>query len=367
MVLANEIGPHTGLSREMGVTIDRCWKRGKFSYLRDLLQAIDRHRPDVVHVYYEIFLFGGIPQALAVPFLLRAIRRRGIPCLLTVSNLVPWAKLTFRYMRWTHTPPFPWLAKPFLRFFYDRILSTVGPVTTFEAAAVETLVRDYRLERSRAEVIPLGLENHRREQHRESARQHLGLDEGRLVFLFFGYLTRYKGIQLLLQAFQRHRERHPESLLLVGGGKPTRMEGRADYEHFWRDLHQIAEQIGPDGIRMLGYVEAEEAPRLFAAADLFCMPYRVHMSSSGPLVTGASWGLPMMLSGAFTDIVGNGWPLVETNVREMKEFMDRFAEDTAFRDSLTGCTADWAAGRPGLEDVADRYVARYLAMCGAEN
>lgn len=366
LVLANEVEGHTGPSTELGVKIDRCWKRGKFSCFRDLIAALDRHRPDVVHLYYEIFLFGGIPQAMLVPWMLWQIRRRGIPCLLTVSNLVPWAKLTFRYMRWTHTPPFPWLAKPFLRLFYGLVFRWVGPITTFEGGAVETLVGDYRLERERVEVIPLGLELRTRSDGRSEARARLDLHEDRLVFLFFGYLTRYKGIRILLRAFRRHRERHPESILLVGGGKPTRMEGRADYERFWADLNRIAEEIGPDGVRMLGYVESGVTTDLFAAGDLLCMPYRVHMSSSGPLVTGASWGLPMMLSAAFADIVGEDWPLVKAEEQEMVEFLDRFAESPAFRRDLAEHTERWTGGRPGLREVAERYVARYQAMWSAK-
>lgn len=83
--------------------------------------------------------------------------------------------------------------------------------------------------------------------------------------LFFGTLARYKGVNLLLDAFELVRREHPEAELVLAGAP-------ADVD--LRKLTQRAAAIGGVEVRV-GYVAAPDVPGLFAAARLVVTPYLV--------------------------------------------------------------------------------------------
>ena len=69
-----------------GVAVDRAYSPGvRFG-------RVGRHfagrRPGVVHAQHEVFLFGGPAAALQFPRVLRAARRRGHACVVTVHGVV---------------------------------------------------------------------------------------------------------------------------------------------------------------------------------------------------------------------------------------------------------------------------------------
>jgi len=364
IVLGNALPGHRGAAVEEGIAVDRCWERGSLRYPEQILAAVRRHRPAAVHVYYEIFLFGGAGAALRFPGLLHRLREGGWRTLVTISNLVPWARLTVDYMRLTHTPPLPWLAKPVLRLHYHRLLAAAERITTFESNAADTLHGDYGLPRERVEVIPLGVSRRDRASRQWPARARLGLLANQIVLLFFGYLTRYKGVDLLLEGFARHARSCRDTVLLVGGGKPTRLEGSHSYEGFWRDLQERGARVEAGRAQMLGYVPGERVDDLFAATDLLCLPYRAHRSSSGPLIQGLSWGLPMLLTDAFEDIVPASWSFCEARPEAVARFLDRFMTQPGFRKELEARFTRWAASRPTVSDVTERYLSIYDELAG---
>lgn len=121
---------------------------------------------------------------------------------------------------------------------------------------------------------------------RESARAHLGLD-GEVV-AFFGYVRRYKGLDLLLRAWPRVRARRPATLV-VGG----------EYYEDAAPYRALAKTAG-DSVRMLDhYLPDEEVEALFKAADVVVLPYRT-ATQSGVTHVAYALGVPVIT----TDVGG---------------------------------------------------------------
>src|SRR5690606_26793337 len=97
------------------------------------------------------------------------------------------------------------------------------------------------------------------------ARRQLGLPEGEPILLFFGFVREYKGLDLLLEALPRIRERIPARLLVLG----------EFYSGKERTLAQI-ESLGlGDAVTLEdGYVPNEKVGLYFSAADVVVLPYR---------------------------------------------------------------------------------------------
>jgi glycosyltransferase involved in cell wall biosynthesis len=125
---------------------------------------------------------------------------------------------------------------------------------------------------------------------REAARERLQV-EGPVV-LFFGLVRAYKGLDVLLRAVARARERVPLQLLVAG----EFYEDRAPYERLLDDLQIRA------AVRLVDrYIPNEEVEAYFRAADVVVLPYRsatqsgivqIALSFERPVVVTRVGGLP---------------------------------------------------------------------------
>ena len=98
---------------------------------------------------------------------------------------------------------------------------------------------------------------------RAQARTQLGVDGP--VVLFFGLVRRYKGLDVLLRAVARVRERLPVRLVVAG----EFYDKRATYD-------ALVEELGiRDAVRFEDrYIPNEEVGTFFRAADVVVLPYR---------------------------------------------------------------------------------------------
>jgi len=131
----------------------------------------------------------------------------------------------------------------------------------------------------------------------DEAKAGLGLS-GRRVLLFFGYVRRYKGLDVLLEAM---RELAPEAgyhLLVVG----EFYEERSKYAAALDELRKRGQLTLVDR-----YVPNEEIPRYFAAADLVLVPY-LTATQSGIVQLAYGFGKPVVATtaGGLPDVVSDG-------------------------------------------------------------
>ena len=117
------------------------------------------------------------------------------------------------------------------------------------------------------------------------------------VVLFFGGLSRYKGLDLLLDAFAQVRERRPAACLVVAGPVVD-----VDVDR----LRRRADAIGSVDIRP-GYVPVAEVPALVASARLVVTPY-LRANASGVAHLAHTLARPVVATdvGDLGEVVRNG-------------------------------------------------------------
>jgi glycosyltransferase involved in cell wall biosynthesis len=106
--------------------------------------------------------------------------------------------------------------------------------------------------------------------------------------LYFGYLTWYKGIDWLIENINKKM-----NLTIAGGPSPT-LKNKSHYKNF---LKKIIENIKQrKNIKITGFVKERQLPKYFQSNKICVLPYRVMMSSSGPLSFCFSFEKPFILS-----------------------------------------------------------------------
>jgi glycosyltransferase involved in cell wall biosynthesis len=198
------------------------------------------------------------------------------------------------------------------------------------------------------------------------ARQRLGLGDGDRVILFFGHIGPYKGLQFLVEAFQRLGRGQSYRLIIAG-------EPRGGCEPYWRGIREtIADDIAAGRVlAKIQHTPDAETETYFKAADVLVLPY-THISQSGVLFLSYRFGLPVIATdvGSLRDDVvegETGFLCKPCDPADLSAALDRYFGSDLF-ESLAmrrGEIRDYASARHSWDMVGEMTRAVYARLLGS--
>ncbi|MBS1513232.1 MAG: glycosyltransferase [Bacteroidetes bacterium] len=165
----------------------------------------------------------------------------------------------------------------------------VKPVDAFITMS-EKVLADLRLfvkdKPAQAVLHPL-YDNFGPKINKEEARQHLGIDINVPLALFFGFIRKYKGLDILLDAMHELKQQHSPIKLLVAG-------------EFYEDEKPYNEQVEKQGIAdhlilRTQFIADSEVKYYLCAADVVVQPYR-NATQSGVTPLAYHFEKPMIVT-----------------------------------------------------------------------
>ena len=137
---------------------------------------------------------------------------------------------------------------------------------------------------------------------KETARKHLSIPENAFVFLFFGFIRKYKGLDLLLEAILLLKEQNrldPNTRFLIAG------EFYDDSKHYESLLRNP--KIAPQLILFTDFIPDSEVRYFLCAADAVVQPYR-SATQSGVTPLAYHFEIPMVVTnvGGLPSLVPHG-------------------------------------------------------------
>lgn len=271
--------------RDGAVGVRRAFPLGRRA-LPAAIRAAAELRPRLVHLQWELFLYGG-PSSLVglLPALAATRRVDDAPLVTTMHQVVDPASVDRAYTA-LHRVSAPALVAR---------AGIAGVQTAITRASDATIVHEEAFRRvlRAATVIPHGVELPG-PADRATARARLGLGD-ELTAMCFGFLAPYKGFEIALEAAALAG---PAVHLVVAGGEHPRLAGRAagGYGEALRREHPHA--------TFTGYVPDGDVARWFAAADIVLLPYPRPFSASGVLALALAHGTPVLMSPALARCAG---------------------------------------------------------------
>ena len=368
VVLAQKLPPSDTPDPDEEPGVVRCWTRS-WGLPWQILRAVRALHPParVVHLQHEPFLFGDGPRAALFPLLVRLLklsRRGGARVLVTLHGVPPLGKLDREFVRDNGLRGHPTLLRWGLRALIRAAVGPADRVLVHEALFRERLVREYGIPAAKIAVIPHGVEvpsgpSARRAMPSEpdAAKRALGV-AGRRTILYLGYLTGYKGVEVLLEAFARAAPAHPDWVLLLAGGPHPRRRREPAYRAYLRGLEERAARLGPQ-VRLLGFVPESRLPEVFCAADVVVFPYRAVLASSGPMALCAAYDRPFLASREFAGVLPEEL-LFPLDPEALRDRLERFfsPEGAALARKAREVARRWREERR-WERVAERTWALY--------
>jgi len=131
----------------------------------------------------------------------------------------------------------------------------------------------------------------------EVARKALGI--GGRVLLFFGFIRRYKGLHVLIEAMPKILDRLPDATLLIAG------EFYDAKEPYLRRIEELG--ISDSVVVVDGFIANERVASYFSAADLLVLPY-LSATQSGITQIAYVFGTPVVATnvGGLPEVVRDG-------------------------------------------------------------
>ena len=164
------------------------------------------------------------------------------------------------------------------------------------------------------------------------AKERLGIGEGERTVLFYGAIAPYKGLDLLVEGFQRLVANNSNYRLIIAGHPKG---GCAQYLH---DVQQtITRTIDRTRvIEKIEYVSDDDTQLYFKAADLVVLPYR-EIYQSGVLFMAYTFGLPVIATdvGSFRETIvegKTGFVCKPDDTDDLARTIEKYFESELFRN-----------------------------------
>ncbi len=235
--------------------------------------------PDIIHIQYLPMLRWRLPVDA---WFLSLCRTRGSRLVLTVHDLLP------------HDT-----AQTYKQTF-DDLYASVDALICHSDHVKHRLETEFNIPAKKISVIPHGPFFYDLPDDSSSQTLHdLDIPAGKVLVLWQGIIFPYKGLDLLLNAWQIVEAQSDDTFLLIAGtGAPDLLE----------DLHRQVLRLNLKRVRLnLRFISAEELVAAYRAADIVVYPYRA-ITTSGALATGLALGKTIVASNlpVFRELLQDG-------------------------------------------------------------
>lgn len=287
-----------------GVTVHAIVESWTWSGLPKLLYFIGSNRFDKILLLYIDWIYRSHPMVTFLPTLAR--RLCGTKNFVTqlenengLSGIGPSHRLEDRMIRA--------LAKRMVGRkdvdpSYGTLLRDSNHVIALSERHLDTFAMACPSVRAKAEVLPAPsfIRNPRGDVRsvRLRGRESLGLEEGQVAIIYYGFLYPAKGVETLIKAFGELPRN--TRLLIVGG---------TDDEGYAESLRELSREVGrAEHVLWMGHCDDEKSSLYLYAADICVLPFSMGVRlNNSSVAAAAAHGLPIVttrdkeLEDAFVD------------------------------------------------------------------
>jgi glycosyltransferase involved in cell wall biosynthesis len=275
------------LNSKVQVTIwsesNKTWQRNSLSSLFKLSLKLTKSNHQHLFLPHEFNMFGSSKTIIFFPIILLINKLKNKPSTLVLHQVVT----SFKHIAQHANIPKPFIpvVNMLSKLYYSVIIKLSTSTIVFEEFLKQRLPKNLH---KKITVIPHAVENFKTSQSSFNNSNQFNL-------LTFGYLAHYKGIDWLIKSFKNYLETHPNKnlhLVIAGGPNPNHLN-KPHYQKYLKKINQISQH---PQIILTGFIKEKDIPKAFSRANLIILPYRIAMSSSGPLSIALSFNKPFAIS-----------------------------------------------------------------------
>ncbi len=327
------------------VEIRPVWRHDNpLSILRILFEVL-RLKPDVVHFNVHFQSFGKSRIAnfvgLCLPFLTKLF---GIKSLVTIHNFGEKVNL-----------PICGLKPSLLNRIGIKIATKLVALSDFVTVTVPSYVNYLRSNYRCKSVTYVPHGTYVDDLDPSSFNLNPHPNPGNII-LMFGHMAPYKGLSIMLEAFQELLEERDDIELVIAGD---------DHPNFPGYLKSFRRKKLPR-VKFLGYVEEEKVPEVFEKAAIVVLPYLTTTGTSGVFHLACGFGKPIIASDLpeIRELIREGASAILVppgDVKELKKAIVKLLEDPELRKEI-GLRNYNFAQKESWEELARKFEEVYCSL-----
>ena len=300
-----------------------------FQIFREIL----RDNPDIVHLQFELNMFGPLYTNFLIPVLILLLKLSGKRTVVTIHGIIP--RTWFSPQKIGRILPagvlrnrMPLSLFKLLMFHLFKMLDGIAFRIVVHSNVFKRWLSAYPVSQDKVHVVPHGCGSLTALNPKSQGKwENL---KGRII-LNFGIIAPRKGIDTLIEAFAR-LNLQDVSLVIVGREMPY-------YAGYLRRLRELVKKHRLESkVIFTGFLPAEEVHYLFDRAVLVVFPYIMTISASGALSYAIQHYKPIIVTDTefFREELKDAALFVQAgNVEELAEAIRRLLEDEKLRISLS--------------------------------
>ena len=232
-------------------------------YVRLLLYILGT-KSKVIHVQWLRFY---ITDGVLFPLLARVFGKKAF---YTVHDVLPHDKDT-----------------KLNRLIFKVIYKSQTKIIVHTAFIRNRLLNEFNIKENKIELVKHGVYkvNLSEDISYSSARKQFDIGENDFVFLFFGWIAKYKGLDILLASFNKIKKEHANIKLVIAGRV---------FPDYTEDFEKLMNNTEMSSIKTtIRHIENDEVEPLFKMANVTVLPY-TEASQSGVLFMSYAYGVPVI-------------------------------------------------------------------------
>ena len=294
--------------------------------------------PEVIHVQYLPMLKWRLPLDL---WFLELCRKRGSKIVLTVHDLLP------------HD------SGEAYRAIFDEMYRRVDSIICHSDSIRARLGAEFSVPSEKVTVIPHGpfFYDLPAGDSKETLSR-FELESGKLLVLWQGIIFPYKGIDLLLRAWQHVEANGSDAWLVIAGtGAPNLLDG----------IRAQVKDLGLKRVKLhFRFISSEELVALYRAADIVVYPYRA-ITTSGALATGLALGKAIVATDlpVFRELLTNrenALLVAPLDCEALADALTELTENAGLREQLANRVRAMHFGDQSWLSIAKQTVTTYHSV-----
>lgn len=291
-VLAEILPDQPSDYQEDNIHIIRCWRRNSFSSFFQILKEANKIPASNTLVEFEMAMLGNPLLNVFFPFFLLFLKLNGKTPTVVLHQVVLNFSEISGHIGQPKNSPLNSILSFLASIFYKLVITVSDKVIVFEQFLKNRLNRN----NPKIVIIPHGVETKKLYLKPEKSSH--------FTITSFGFLAWYKGTDWIVKTVSDYLDKHPKSrlrLVIAGGPNPNHLD-KEYYKIYLENINKYI-QKHPNNIILTGFVNENDIIKYYSESDVIILPYRVGMSSSGPLSLAFTYQKPFLISSPIAPIL----------------------------------------------------------------
>ena len=310
----------------------RIWEND--SYVRKLFTFFKNNKSSVIHLFFELRMFGTLKSAIRFPFLLYLLKRTNAKIILTLYNPFIFRKEN----RWQIIDNVPFniptfIMKVLIHLYVKSICGSSHKIIVENNIVKSVLVEYFDITSDKIIVINHGVPQDKRVILTTAREKYHDKFSNKKIILCFGVISPRKGQSNAIRAFKIIEDKLPNHILVIAGRRTP------EFQLYEKSLlNTIAELNLQKKVFFLGEIGEEEVNVLFEISDIALFPYHPAIYGSGAFSFALQYEKPSIVTSidTFKEILGDGGGIfVDPNDDDqLAEAMLKLSTDFKLREEI---------------------------------